>query len=216
MRCIKVLSTKKLTPSQRKIISNSKINIVEYNAIFIEKLRLTNQFVVENAIVTSQQTAKILIKSKTQISNVFCVGEKTASLLVKNGYSVIETAKDSLKLAESIIKKHKTASFVFFCGNKRRPELPGILSEKNISFTEEVLYNTTLSLQEFQDSFEGVLFYSPSGVQSYTRVNSLANSTAFCIGNTTANEAKKYTSKIIVADYSSIENVLVQVQKYFS
>jgi len=216
MRDIKVLSTKKLTPPQREIISNTNVSIVEYNAIATEELRFVNNCIIENAIVTSQYAARILIKSKAQISKIFCVGGKTASLLIENSYRVIETANNASDLARFIIKKYKKDSFVFFCGNKRRRELPELLSENNISFTEEILYSTTLNFQKFEDSFEGVLFYSPSGVQSCAQVNSLVNSIAFCIGSTTANEAKKYTSKIIVADSPSIENILIKLQEYFS
>lgn len=216
MRDIKVLSTKKLTLSQREIISNTNIDVVEYNAISIEKLSFTNRVIVDNAIVTSQNTARILIKSKTKISNVFCVGEKTALLLVENGYNVVEVSKNASDLATFIVRNYKNDPIVFFCGDKRRNELPDVLSENKISFTEEILYNTTLNLHKFEKKFKAVLFYSPSGVQSYTQVNSLKNIMAFCIGSTTANEAKKYTSKIIVAEYSSIENILVQIQKYFS
>ena len=212
----KVLSTKKLTPSQREIISNTNIDIVAYNAISVEKLPFISSSIIENAIVTSQHTAKILIKSKAQLNNVFCVGEKTALLLVKNNYNIVETAKNASVLAEIIAKKHKKDSFVFFCGNKRRKELPRILSENKVSFTEEILYNTTLNLQKFQESFEGVLFFSPSGVESYIQVNSLENAIAFCIGNTTANEARKYTSKIVISNPSSVENVLLKLQEYFS
>jgi len=217
MRNIRVLSTKKLSSEQQELLGGTNIVLKQYNAISIEKLPLVNNgTVIENAIVTSQNSAKILIESKTQIKYVFCVGEKTTSLLVENGYSVINSAKNASNLAEFIIKSHKNDSFVFFCGNKRREELPSVLSKNNICFTEEILYRTTLNPNTFEDVFDAILFFSPSGVESYIQENSLENSVAFCIGNTTENEAKKYTSNIIVSNGSSIENVLAQVQKYYS
>ena len=215
MRKIKVLSTKKLTLSQRVIISNTSINIIEYNAISIEKLPFTNEVVVENAIVTSQNTARILIESKAQLKNVFCVGEKTTSLLVNNGSNIVKTSKNASFLADFIIKNHKSDSFVFFCGNKRREELPLLLSENNINFKEQILYKTTLNPQEFQENFHGILFFSPSGVESFVQENSLENTIAFCIGNTTANEAKKHTSKVVLAAQSTIESVIDGVVCYF-
>lgn len=215
MRSYKVLSTKKLTPSQREIISNTTINIVEYDAISIEKLPFTNELFAENAIVTSQNTARILIASKAQLKNVFCVGKKTAALLIENRYNVVKISKNASELASFIVEKHKKDSFMFFCGDKRREELPGALTENRINFTEEILYKTTLSLQGFEAKFDAVLFFSPSGVDSYIQENSLENSVAFCIGNTTANEAKKYTSDIVVSSQATIESTIDELNGYF-
>ena len=58
------------------------------------------------------------------------------------------------------------------------------------------------------------MFFSPSGVKSFSIKNKINNAIAFCIGETTANEAKKITQNIIIANKASIENVLVQVIKY--
>ena len=146
---------------------------------------------------------------------MFCVGEKTASLLIENNYNVIETAKNASGLAEIIIKNYKSGSFVFFCGDKRREELPRILSENRVDFTEQILYKTTLNSQRFKEEFDGILFFSPSAVQSYIQVNSLKNAIAFCIGNTTANEAKKHTSNIVVSTQTTIEATIDELIRYF-
>ena len=69
-----------------------------------------------------------------------------------------------------------------------------------------------LNLKKFESKFDGILFFSPSGVQSFTEQNRL-NSTAFCIGETTASKAKKHTHEIIIASKPSIENVIVKVVK---
>jgi len=211
-----VLSTKKLTPSQGKIIRNTNIDLVEYNAISIERLAVKITEKIDNAIVTSQNAARIIIESKIPVNKLFCVGNKTTTLLIENGYFVSKEAKNALELAQFIVKNHKNDSFVFFCGDKRRAELPNMLLESKISFMEEILYKTTLNLQKFEEKFDGVLFFSPSGVQSYVQENSLENSIAFCIGNTTAKEAEKHTSNIIISDISSVENVLGQVQNTFA
>jgi len=216
MRSVKVLSTKKITPSQREIIRNTNIDLVEYNAISIEKQSIKITEKIENAIITSQNAARIIIESKISINKVYCVGSKTTILLIENGYFVSKTAKNALELAQFLVKNHKNDVFSFFCGNKRRAELPKELQENNINFIEEVLYNTVLNAQSFEKEFEAVLFYSPSGVQSYVKENSLKNSMAFCIGNTTAKEAEKHTSNIIISNISSVENVLDLVQNTFA
>jgi len=212
---IKVLSTKKLSAIQQGLFHNANISLKEYNAISIDALpfKCTNE--IENAIVTSQNAARILIASKVQFKNVFCVGEKTASLLIENDYNIEKIAINASVLAYFIVRNHKNDSFLFFCGNKRRDELPEILTQNNVSFTEETLYNTTLNSRRFKNDFEGILFFSPSGVQSYVQENSLENSIAFCIGNTTANEAKKHTSNIVVASQATIESTIDGLIRYF-
>jgi len=215
MRSIKVLSTKKLTPSQREIISNTNIDLTEYNAISIERLAVKITEKIENAIITSQNAARIIIESKTPIKKVFCVGNKTTALLIENGYFVSKTTKNALELARFIVKNQKNTSFVFFCGHKRREELPDILSENKIDFTQKTLYKTSLNTQKLEEDFKGILFFSPSGVESFVQENSIENSVAFCIGNTTANEAKKYTSNIVVASQATIESTIDELIRYF-
>ena len=56
-----------------------------------------------------------------------------------------------------------------------------------------------------------MLFFSPSGVESYTLKNDLNDVTAFCIGKTTAAAAKKYTDSIVIAKETTIESVLKSV-----
>jgi len=215
MRNIKVLSTKKLNPPQREVILNTNIDLIEYNAISIEKKTVEITEKVDNAIVTSQNSARIIIESKIPINKVFCVGDKTMFLLKENGYFVSKTAKNALELAQFLVKNHKNDVFKFFCGNIRRAELPKILQVNSINFTEEVLYNTVLNSKRFEKKNEAVLFFSPSGVESYIQENSLENSIAFCIGNTTANEVKKYTSNIVVASQATIESTIDELIRYF-
>ncbi|RUA10893.1 MAG: uroporphyrinogen-III synthase, partial [Flavobacteriia bacterium] len=60
---------------------------------------------------------------------------------------------------------------------------------------------------------DGILFFSPRGIQSFLLENTVKNSTLFCIGETTASEAKKHSEKIVIANKPTVENVLVQAIK---
>ena len=215
MKRVKVLSTKKLSSEQLELFKNTQINIETYNAISIEKLAFKHVGQIENGIITSQNAAKIIIETNTQIKNVFCVGEKTSQLFLKNGYNVVKASKKASDLANFVIKSHKNDDFTFFCGNIRRDELPDLLKENANNFMEKILYKTSLNPQKFNKNFDAILFFSPSGIQSYIQENVLNNSVAFCIGNTTANEAKKHTSKVIVADESTTEDTIATAIRYF-
>ena len=82
-----VLSTKKLSTNQKELLLNAGLSLVEYDAIKIEFQSLPALISsVENAIITSKNAAKVVIKEKLQIKNCFCVGDKTAALLENNGY----------------------------------------------------------------------------------------------------------------------------------
>lgn len=215
MKSVKVLSTKKLSSEQIELFKNTQIDVETFGAISIDKVAFKYDDQIENGIVTSQNAARIIIDANTQIKNVFCVGEKTTVLLQENGYNVAKTSKNALSLADFIVKNHKKDPFLFFCGNLRRNELPSLLAESAISFSEKIVYKTTLNSQTFNEGFDGILFFSPSGVQSFVQENSLTNSIVFCIGNTTANEAKKHTSNIVIADQSTIEDTIAAAIHYF-
>lgn len=211
-----LLSTKKLSPGQKQLLLNSGLGLVEYDAIQIEFIDFTTEgSTFKNAIITSKNSAKAILKNNLEIEKCFCVGHQTANFLRDKGYQIAEIADYGADLAEKIVEKYQNEDFTFFCGNKRREELPAILTENNIRFSEIEVYKTTLNPQIFQQEFDGILFFSPSAVKSYTEKNKMKDSIAFCIGNTTASEAKKYTSNVITANKPSIENVVVQAVKYF-
>jgi len=210
-----LLSTKKLSQSQKQLLLNAGIGLVEYNAIQIEFIDFkTDHRVFKNAVITSKNSAKAILEKDLKIENCFCVGEKTASFLREYNFNIAEVADYGVNLAQLIIDKYPNEDFTFFCGNERRDELPAILRKNSVSFDEIEVYKTSLKPKIFDREFEGVLFFSPSGVKSFVFKNKLDRSTAFCIGSTTASEAKKHTSNIVTATKPSIENVIVQAVKY--
>ena len=211
-----VLSTKKLSVSQKQLLLGAKIGLVEYNAINIEFIPFSSNIdLVENAIITSKNAFKA-IQDKVKIEKAFVVGSKTAALLKENDIEIAEVADNASVLAEKIIENHQNKHFIFFCGNKRRDELPLQLKQNRVSFEEVEVYKTSLNFAEFKQEFDGILFFSPSGVESYFSKNKIGEATAFCIGTTTENSVKKYTKNIITATQPSIENVIVQVVKKYN
>ncbi len=215
-----VLSTKILKPSQKELFLNSGLSLVEYDAIKIEFLDIKIPFEYQNYIFTSKNAVKVFLRqineSQKKKIQTFCVGEKTKALLEDNGLNVVETAEYATALAAIIVKNYKEETFLFLCGNKRRDVLPVAMTENNIQFKELNVYRTILSPKAFHRDFDGILFFSPSGIQSYLSENTIGNSILFCIGETTAAEAQKHSKNIIVANKPTVENVLVQVIKKLS
>ncbi|TDN87347.1 uroporphyrinogen-III synthase [Salegentibacter sp. 24] len=210
-----ILSTKKLSNSQKQLFLNSGLSLVEYDAITTEILdfELPSKK-IKNAIFTSKNSVNA-VAGRVRIENIYCVGEKTANLANERRFHIKEVADYGKDLAEIIVQKYFEESFIFFCGNKRRDDIPEILQKNEIDFKEIEVYKTTLNSKSFSQEFDGILFLSPSAVQSFTAKNRLKDARVFCIGKTTAAEAKKHTNNIITATKPSMENVIVQVVKYF-
>jgi hydroxymethylbilane synthase len=93
--------------------------------------------------------------------------------------------------------------------------LPGFLQGNDILVNEIEAYKTMLSPVKIDDEVGGVLFYSPSGIESYLDENN-TNKVAFCIGETTAVLARKHFDKVEVANMPDVDSVLELVNMYFS
>jgi len=215
-----VLSTKKLSSPQKELFLNSGLGLVEYDALQIEFLDVNIPLEYTHYILTSKNSVKAFVKKienrDTSNFQVFCVGEKTKALLEENGLRVVKMTEYASELAQYIIKEHHDDAFLFLSGNQRRDTLPKALTENNIRYKEVVVYKTHLVPRAFQRDFDGILFFSPSGIRSYLLENSIGSSTLFCIGTTTADEAKKHSDHIVIANKPTVENVLVQAINHFA
>jgi len=73
---------------------------------------------------------------------------------------------------------------------------------------------STIAQPKAVGNYDAVLFYSPSGVESYLQNNRLDQSMSFAIGETTALSLQKYTNNIITATQPTIEHLIAAVRKY--
>jgi len=223
-----ILSTRRLMLSQKELLLNAGFRLVEYDAISIEFLGFKAPKVIENAIFTSQNGVRAYFKAKTPqmiLKNCFCVGEKTMALLDKNGQKVIKMAKNGEELANFLVNHHKNESFIYFCGSIRREKLPNVLKSQKMDLFEVKTYKTVLNPKYFDQKWDGILFFSPSGVESYIsgqkngqihgKTTSFDDETtiSFCIGETTASEARKYMSQVVVSNSQTVESVIAKAAK---
>ena len=107
---------------------------------------------------------------------------------------------------------------VFFCGDLRRDELPDILRSNNIEVSEIIVYQTIAVLHKIERQYNGILFFSPSAAESFFRANKLPETTLlFAIGNTTADEIKKFSNdKIFISDELGKENLVKKMIDFYS
>ena len=212
---MRVLSTKKLLQNQRELLLNAEFSFLDYNALRVTYLDLEIPETTTNSIITSQNGARAFLAQMPQGASkttFYCVGKKTARLLSENGLNVAHIAQNGAELAHFIIKNHQKEAFSYFCGNHRRDELPSLLKEAGIQCNEIIVYETHEQIQAFKQTFDGVLFFSPLGVSAFAKANPVP--TAFCIGETTAKEARKHTDTVIVSNATTIESTIAKAVKY--
>jgi uroporphyrinogen-III synthase len=102
----------------------------------------------------------------------------------------------------------------YFCSDLRLDDLPTILEENNIKVQEVEAYQTKFDALKIEDTVEGIMFYSPSTVQSYLEKNK-PQGIAFCIGDTTATEANKHFNDVRMAKVPTVESVIELVNEYY-
>ena len=152
--------------------------------------------------------------NELQFKNIYCVGRRTKRLIEKRIGKVKHSEKNAKKLAEFLIKNIEGSEVTFFCSDLRLDELPTILAENNIDVHEVQAYKTMFSPIKIAGKTEGVLFYSPSTVQSFLLENK-PDKIAFCIGETTAAEAKKHFNTVKIAKLPTVESVIELVNLHF-
>lgn len=214
----RILATKKLSASQKEHVLTGNCTLVEADFIEVTFNTLNDVSLSTNIIITSKNGVKSLLKNNLANAatvKVFCVGIKTKQLLEAEGFLVVHQAATGEELAQYIIQNYSDENFTYICGNIRRHELPDALRKNNINLEEVVAYKTMITPKKIAGVFDGILFFSPSQVESFALANSIGNSTAFCIGTTTANTAKQYTQNIVIANKPTIENTIIQAIKYY-
>lgn len=215
---IRILSTKKLLPNQKQFLLNAGFSVIEADFIGIQYKCPELKDINDNLIFTSGSAVKSILQNKGVNSlkgkKCFCVGEKTQALLEANGFQVVAVAPNASELAD-MIRNHKPQTFTFLSGNLRLETLPMSLKIAGISFNEIEVYDTILLPAEIKSVPDGILFFSPSAVESFLENNEITNETCFCIGNTTAKALEQKTKNIIIANKPSVENVIIQTINYY-
>ena len=214
----RILSTKRLSKALKKKFFDAKIELVEKNFIQTKSISFETPQLNDYLVFTSKQAVKSVLKS--DVKNVhsiscLCVGSKTRNFLEKKGFTVIESADYAEDLIQIINSKYKSNSFTFFCGNIRKNTIPNYFQQNKIAYNETIVYETKLKPHQIKEPFDGVLFFSPSGVNSFLEKNSLKNRICFCIGTTTAKALENRTKNIVIASQPTVEHVINEVIKYY-
>jgi uroporphyrinogen-III synthase len=132
---------------------------------------------------------------------IFCIGNTTRQLAARyfGEQSIHTVGNNASDLADKMITNKQIKQVVFFCGDQRREELPGKLRQNGIAVQEVIVYHTISTPHKIDKAYDGILFFSPSAVQSFFYANAVPASTVlFAIGQTTADAIKSFTGNLII------------------
>jgi hydroxymethylbilane synthase len=217
---VSVFSTKKLSEAQTKLFHND-IASESSDFIKIRFNRISPKVIkdeIENVIITSKNGVESLLNSFTKdelnFKNIFCVGRRTKKLIEQKIGSVAKSERNAQRLAEYLSKEIQ-GEVTYFCSNLRLDTLPVVLRESGITVNEVEAYKTMYSPAKVTDKVGGILFYSPSTVESYIETNT-TDKIAFCIGESTAKEARKHFENVKVAKVPTVESVIELVNLHYA
>jgi uroporphyrinogen-III synthase len=213
-----VLSTKKLRFYQLERLMAAQCDVVDYHALQIEIQPFSIPKKPNYWVFSSQNAVRSFLANPTASAHqnpILCVGEKTKSLLEKNGKKVIKTTQNMLELVDFIQKTMKNEHFLHICGNRKLPDFATGMQSAEIFYAEVTAYQTHLVSRLQTPEPQGLLFYSPSGVESYLQTNSIGASWCFCIGETTANAVRPLTEHLTVSPKPDADLLVAAVATHF-
>ncbi len=215
-----IYSTKKLSEAQKKLLPTS-MGIEDSDFIKIRFNRIAPKVIkdeIENVIITSKNGVESLlnsfVKQELNFKNIYCVGRRTKKLIEQKIGPVAHAERNAAKLAAYLSEEIKGKEVTYFCSDLRLDTLPKVLTENGITVNEIEAYKTMYSPVNVREHINGVLFYSPSTVESYLLENP-ADKIAFCIGESTAKEARKHFKEVQVANLPTVESVIEMVNLHF-
>ncbi len=145
-----------------KDFRKDRVNVAEFQAV----------------ILTSRQAADHYFRMATEMRmtnfdevKFFCVSESTAFYLQK--YITYRKRKvfygnNSINDLTDVLKKHKKEKFLLPCSEVMNPDIINTLKDGDLNFITAAMYRTVSSdLSDVNiESFDMIVFFSPSGVQS--------------------------------------------------
>jgi len=168
--------------------------------------------------VNAVNAINVFLKELKPKWNVYCIGHATRTAVLEYfDAALIKGVASNGEVLAGIIHSNNVSGVVFFCGDKRLDALPDKLHKEGIMVREVVVYKTKQTPEHVTKHYQGILFFSPNGVNSFFSVNEVGPLTVlFAIGGTTAKAIhEKTNNKVVVSDVPSREEMVHKVIQYF-
>jgi uroporphyrinogen-III synthase len=147
-------------------------------------------------------------------NKIYCVGEKTKKAVRKYGFGTFKVMKNADALSKFITAKCQHENFLHFCGNLAISVLDNELPLQNIKYKKVIVYNTEEINPVITEKYHAVVFFSPSGVRSFAKQNSMEGFIPISIGETTSREIRKHSSvPVLTAEGNTLLSVFKLIRK---
>ena len=226
-----IISTKELEPELIRQAQEQGITLTVQP--FIETFPLRSQQLTAIIHQLAGNPLKILFTSSYAITaiaeilqelipeswKIYCLEGHTLDTvrLLFPRIPVLGSARDSRKLGKLIVESGDQGPFVFFCGNRRRPDLPETLNKASLPLEEIIVYKTINLSVAMDIPYDGVLFFSPSGAESFFSANVVPEGKiCFAIGDTTAKMISSHTNnRVITCENPGREAMIGELIRHF-
>ncbi len=218
-----ILFTKKLHEKEVSNILGSEfsthfLEVIKINLLELAPFSLGNKSLIFTSVNGVESFFRNGFKANENFADknynrIYCVGNKTKLHLRKYGFGVFKTKKNAKELSEFIIENCAKEKFIHFCGNLAMDILQEKLPLQNIGYKKVVVYETELIYPELSEKHDAIVFFSPSGVRSFIKNNSLDFQQIYAIGETTGSEVSKYTDQKIFTGKENDLNALLKLIK---
>lgn len=220
-KVIQVFSTRNLSELQRQRFKNVTVESTDFLKISLNRIaKPILKSPIENVIITSQNAVEAITasvpKEELQFKNIYCVGRRTKRLIENRIGKVKHSENYAKDLAAYLVEFIDGTEVTHFCSDIRLDELSQTLEKNNIKVNEVEAYKTVLDSEKIDPKIEGIMFYSPSTVESYMINNEAEGKIAYCIGDTTAAEAEKHFEDVRVARIPTVESVIDLVNENYA
>lgn len=222
----RIFSTRKLTsPRIAELVAQGW----EFRSTdFISKvIRIPDNFSPEtihkHVVLTSITAVKAFVQIAKQFNlntddySIFCISRGTLEYAYGSGLDVKASAPNASLLADEIIRHSDVKEVTHVSSNLRRDELSEKLTTAGILVHEVTAYQTEFTPEALDFDCDGLVFFSPSAVDSFLSKNPVKNIPCFCIGQTTADHALlKGFSKTYVPTGPSEDLLINTIINYYS
>jgi uroporphyrinogen-III synthase len=214
-----VVSTRKLGAPARGRFARLGWRLTQHN--FIQKRMalppVTREAIAADVVLTSSTAVRafalLAAKILLPVANcrVHCLAHATRNAAERAGFCIASTAPDARTLAMEILKTPGIRSVTHVCGSRRLTDLSDTLQGAGVAVTDVVAYQTELTPLKLTAPFDGILFFSPSAIDSFCMANETNPAPCFCIGQTTAQHARQRGFPNIYAAAGATEAALTDL-----
>lgn len=212
-----IISCKKLDNLEKNFwnIKIKDFDFLEIKPILTEKKIEIIRNYKNPFVFTSFYAIKYLENIDFSSKKAYCINGKIKEKLIKLWFEILSSSENSLDLAKNISSKE----VLHITTKNKMQDMYDFAKENKIKIKSINSYSKKIKPRKIDFLFDGIIFFSPSQVDSFLKKNILQKEVLiFCIWETTKKYIKERNikNKIILAEKQNIESIIDEIKKYFN